>query len=114
MTTILSVFSMLDSSAGLTRTLSLMVRSCVLALNFRSGASLPVAGQECAGQVVFLSFSVVHLGEHLLQLLGRRRHDGDEVGFAQAPLGRRGRHVAARAAMEHRGVRRRYRCLAWG
>src|ERR1700692_1238754 len=48
-----------------------------------------------------------HVGEHLLELLDRRRDDGDEIGLAQAPLRRAVGDIAARAAMEHRGMRGR-------
>src|SRR5882757_7672030 len=47
------------------------------------------------------------LRQHLAQLLGGGRHDGDEIGLAQPPLGAMTLEVAARAAMEHRRMRHR-------
>jgi len=47
-----------------------------------------------------------------LQLLGSLADDRDEIGFAQAPLRCAVVTVAARAAMQHRGLRCRERKLA--
>src|SRR5260364_289414 len=45
--------------------------------------------------------------QHLAQLLGGGRDDGDEIGFAKPALGAVAHQVAARAAMEHRRMRDR-------
>src|SRR6266851_343906 len=43
--------------------------------------------------------------QHLAKLLGGGGDDGDEIGFAEPALGAVALEVAARAAMEHRGLR---------
>src|ERR1035438_6060062 len=45
--------------------------------------------------------------QHLAELLGGGRDDGDEIGFAQAALHAVALEVAARAAMKHRRMRSR-------
>src|ERR1700761_62984 len=53
-----------------------------------------------------------HVRQHFPQLLGGGRHDGDEVGFAEPALRTVAHQVAARAAVEHRRMRRRDARLA--
>src|SRR5487761_2437200 len=43
-----------------------------------------------------------HVCQHLAQLLGCGRDDGDEIGFANPPLGAMAHQVTARAAVKHR------------
>src|ERR1700689_327320 len=46
-----------------------------------------------------------HVRQHLSQLLGGGRNDGNEIGFARPALGGVALQVTARAAMEHGGMR---------
>src|SRR6266568_7723219 len=82
----------------------------------RNSASSPavvstsvMAGLSCSWVAVRVEpkilFSIA--GQHLAKLLGGRRDDGDEIGFAEPALGAMALQVTARAAVEHRRVRRR-------
>src|SRR6202034_4743711 len=48
-----------------------------------------------------------HVRQHLAQLLGGGRNDGDEIGFAKPTLGTVAHEIATRAAVEHGGMRGR-------
>src|SRR6266702_5810406 len=70
-----------------------------------------MAGLSCSWVAVRVEPKILFFrsvaGQHLAQLLGGGRDDGDEIGFAEPALGAMAPQVAARAAMEHRRVRRR-------
>src|SRR6185369_14443472 len=83
----------------------------------RNSASSPavirtsvMAGLSCfvvAGWVETDILLALVAGKHLAKLLGGGSDDGDEIGFAEPALGAMALEVAARAAMEHRRMRRR-------
>src|ERR1700761_514810 len=70
-------------------------------------AASPVYGCES-----WLGSRTSHVRQHLAQLLGGGRYDGDEIGFAKPALGAVAHQVAARAAMKHRGMCSSDACVA--
>src|ERR1700727_2355478 len=53
---------------------------------------------------VLVGSKTSHVRQHLPQLLGGGRNDGDEVRFAKPALGTVAHEIAARAAVEHGGM----------
>src|SRR5438270_14060249 len=91
MTTHGSFFKRSASSLAEIRTSVMAGLSCFLGLQLWSIRNPVGAGAEHSGVL-----------QHLAELLGGGRDDGDEVGLAQATLDAVTFQVAARAAMKHR------------
>src|SRR5262245_47536196 len=69
--------------------------------------SLSVEVVDGLGWTLELGFGNSGLRKHLAELFGGGCHDRDEIGFAHPPLRTMALQIAARAAMKHRGMRRR-------
>src|SRR3954466_12070331 len=70
-----------------------------------------MAGLSClwlrsgSNRNLFRDHPISRIRQHLAQLLGGGRDDGDEIGLAKPALGAMAFEVSARAAMEHRRMR---------